>query len=179
VGIMVMVATAKKNTCIKYYNFYKNSYNNYCVSVLNPLYDESHQNTDVSKQNQPEVNVRPLLDRLAETPIDSSSTSFCDEANAMGVEDPTEMFFLEYMYKNKKYKTQVQVKQNFEELIEVKNEKNEKVLKNILLWLGPNHDFHGLKYTPNMLGHKKLMFNNGLEILTFSNNEIINLNFEI
>jgi hypothetical protein len=51
------------------------------------------------------------------------------------------------------------------------------ITQNIIPFMGPGHDFHGMKITPKLIGYKELTFTFGLpEIkITFDENDIINV----
>jgi len=93
-------------------------------------------------------------------------------------EDSENEFSIDYVFNDKNYRIQINIKSEFEEIISVKDENKNNVLKHINIYLGPNHDFHGQKYTPKNLGYSSLIFCNGLQELTFKDDEEIHLKFE-
>ena len=84
---------------------------------------------------------------------------------------------VEYYYNGRVYAVKVSTPARYEELVRVEDKNGTNVLKKILPYLGPAHDFHGQRYTPEELGYKSLTFSNGLDTLTFSADTPIVLEF--
>ena len=85
-------------------------------------------------------------------------------------------FEINYVLGNKLYKFQTKIQRGPENILQVIDKDYNDVTKFVKPWLGPNRDFHNIKYTPLSLGFKELVFQmaTGDEI-TFSESQIIEL----
>jgi len=83
---------------------------------------------------------------------------------------------IEYAINDKKYRFITGLKRGPLSIVMVKSEGTE-VTEKILPYLGPNEDFHNIRYTPEYLGYSSLDFYTiSGEILKFNNDEEIKLN---
>ena len=84
---------------------------------------------------------------------------------------------IEYYLGEHVYTITIDTPARFEEVLQVYSETGENVIKHLLTYMGPAHDFHGRVYTPKQLGFATLKFSNGLDTLEFSDDEPIVLEF--
>mgnify|MGYP005996013557 CR=1 FL=1 len=78
-----------------------------------------------------------------------------------------------YTLHNKVYTFSVKLKDDFPQIIAIRDTDGNNVKKDLIEFLGPNHDFHGIAYTPRWFGYERLTFDNGMDEITFQGDEII------
>ena len=85
-------------------------------------------------------------------------------------------FEINYVLGNKLYKFQTKIKRGPATVLQIIDKDYNDVTKLVKPWLGPNRDFHNIKYTPATLGFEELVFQMSTgEEKTFSKSEIIEL----
>lgn len=84
--------------------------------------------------------------------------SLCQWLNSYLVKQDKNTYLLTYNINGKVYKNLIKVKRGPCPILQVSNEDTEDVTSNVLQYLGPTRNWHGNKYTPEILGYKTLVF---------------------
>lgn len=82
----------------------------------------------------------------------------CQLLNKSVVKLNLDMYEVNYVIRGKLYKVIVKPKRGYDNILQVIDENSNDVTSNVLSYHGPNRNWHGMNYTPEMLGYKSLTF---------------------
>lgn len=82
----------------------------------------------------------------------------CQLLNKTVVKISLDTYEVSYVIRGKLYKIIVKPRRGSDNILQIIDDNNDDVTNNVLSYHGPNRNWHGIEYTPGMLGYDSLTF---------------------